>query len=442
MAAAALSARLGAHREAADEYRLALRFADLHDRRTVADLHDRLSYECYLTDELADAIEERRAALALHDLEGDLERVGAAQRWLSRFSWFFGRGEDAQRYADQAIATLEGLEPGHELAMAYSNKAQLAMLSGVEDESVRWGDRAIELARAIGDHEAEAHALNNVGAALLLGSDVLAGPHPAEAESRHRARPRPPRARRPRLHEPRRCVGGAAFVRRGRRHPGRRHRLLHRPRPRFLADLHGRLARPLLVPAGPFRRGVTTGGGGAATTGSVTGQPDPGARGRGHDRRTTCRSPGRRRCWTRPGTSRRRPVRPSASCPSRWRERRPPGCAATARRWPGSWPSLGRWSTRSSPPWTGASCRGGCSVADAEGLADVEIDVALPADARGRLGRGGLGVGTRGLPVVAGGEPRPLGVAGRRPGRGRAAPVAWGPTRPAWPCCATGTKPG
>ncbi len=53
VAAAELSARLGAHHEAADEYRLALRFADLLDRPTVADLHDRLSYECYLTDELA-----------------------------------------------------------------------------------------------------------------------------------------------------------------------------------------------------------------------------------------------------------------------------------------------------------------------------------------------------------------------------------------------------
>ncbi|WP_051277344.1 AAA family ATPase [Marmoricola sp. URHB0036] len=175
VAAAALSARLGAHHEAAEEYRLALRFADVLDRRTVADLHDRLSYECYLTDDLSNAIEERRQALALHDLEGDVEQVGAAQRWLSRYSWFFGRGEDSRRYADQAIATLEALAPGHELAMAFSNKAQLAMLAGVEDETVLWGDRAIALARVLGDHEVEAHALNNVGTALLLGSDKELG---------------------------------------------------------------------------------------------------------------------------------------------------------------------------------------------------------------------------------------------------------------------------
>ena len=65
-AAAARSSRLGAHREATREYRLALRFSsDVLDRPQVAELHDRLSYECYLTDQLDDAIAERREALAL-----------------------------------------------------------------------------------------------------------------------------------------------------------------------------------------------------------------------------------------------------------------------------------------------------------------------------------------------------------------------------------------
>ena len=51
VAAAARSARLGAHREAAREYRLALRFPEVLDREPTADLYDRLSYECYLTNE-------------------------------------------------------------------------------------------------------------------------------------------------------------------------------------------------------------------------------------------------------------------------------------------------------------------------------------------------------------------------------------------------------
>src|SRR4029078_9320701 len=102
-------------------YRLALRFADALDEATLAGLHDGLSYECYLTDQLATALEERRRALVLHDRAGDAEAVGAAQRWLSRLSWFLGRGEDASRYGEQAIVTLEAVEPGHQLARGWND---------------------------------------------------------------------------------------------------------------------------------------------------------------------------------------------------------------------------------------------------------------------------------------------------------------------------------
>ena len=173
--AAARSARLGAHREAVREYRLALRFAEGLDLQSLAMLHDALSYECYLTDHLEDALEERRSALALHEERGDLERVGAAERWLSRLSWFLGRGDDAARYGDQAVATLEPLTPGHELAMAVSNKAQLAMLAGDEAGATIWSDRAVALARSLGDAEVEAHALNNGGTASACGTDLVGG---------------------------------------------------------------------------------------------------------------------------------------------------------------------------------------------------------------------------------------------------------------------------
>ena len=75
---------------------------------------------------------------------------------MSRLSWFLGRGEDADRYGDQAVATLEPLRPGHELAMAFSNKSQLAMLAGRVRRRSSWGDRAVELARSIGDRDVEA----------------------------------------------------------------------------------------------------------------------------------------------------------------------------------------------------------------------------------------------------------------------------------------------
>ena len=62
-AAAADSGRLGAHREAAREYRLALDFPEVLDRQQTAGLYDRLSYECYLTNEPDAALEARRRAL-------------------------------------------------------------------------------------------------------------------------------------------------------------------------------------------------------------------------------------------------------------------------------------------------------------------------------------------------------------------------------------------
>ena len=63
--------------------------------------------------------------------------------WVSAgcpgLSWFLGRNADAERYARQAVATLEPLDTGAELAMAYSNLSQLQMLSGITDRGARLG---------------------------------------------------------------------------------------------------------------------------------------------------------------------------------------------------------------------------------------------------------------------------------------------------------------
>ncbi len=90
-------------------------------------------------------------------------------------SWVLGQNADSERYAAAAVSTLESLEPGPELAMAYSNMAQLHMLAGDTAPAVRWGTKAIKLARELGDRQAEIHALNNVGTALATSGDVLEG---------------------------------------------------------------------------------------------------------------------------------------------------------------------------------------------------------------------------------------------------------------------------
>ena len=164
-AAGARAARLGAHRQAAELFRVALRATHIPPQER-APLFEALAYECYIIEQTEEAVVARQQAMELYEIAGNVEGVGAAQRWLSRLSWFLGRNADAERYAQRAIATLEPLGDGHELAMAYSNLSQLRALSHDPAEAIEWGERALAIAARIDDREAQMHALNNTGTAM------------------------------------------------------------------------------------------------------------------------------------------------------------------------------------------------------------------------------------------------------------------------------------
>lgn len=166
------ASRLGAHREAAAQYERALAHGDgrnhgLPVERRV-DLLERWAYECYVTDNLGDAVNGRRQALDYYRNLRDARKQGDQLRWLSRLSWLLGKHDDADREARAAADMLEGERPGVELAMAYSNLSQLRMLAWDAGGSLTWGLRAIRLAKAIDDTPTVVHALTNVGAAELL----------------------------------------------------------------------------------------------------------------------------------------------------------------------------------------------------------------------------------------------------------------------------------
>jgi DNA-binding CsgD family transcriptional regulator len=171
-AAAERAALVGSHREAAKQYARALRQADGLDSARRAQLYERCSYECYLTDQMPEALEARLQALAEHRARGDRVREGDAHRWVSRLRWFLGENEAAEDEAQAALEVLEGLPPGPELAMAYSNMSQLRMLARDCEDAVAWGERAIALAGPLGENETLVHALNNVGAAQYQAGDI------------------------------------------------------------------------------------------------------------------------------------------------------------------------------------------------------------------------------------------------------------------------------
>jgi tetratricopeptide (TPR) repeat protein len=169
--AAEQAARVDAHREAVALLAAALRHADrLSPERRVA-LFEAHSYQCHLTGKTAEAMASRRSALELWRELGERIRIGDSLRWMSRLSWLAGRNAEARRYAEEAVLALEPLAPGRELAMAYSNRAQLHMLAGEVAEAVSWGTKALALARDLGDVETEAHALSNVGTAECQGGE-------------------------------------------------------------------------------------------------------------------------------------------------------------------------------------------------------------------------------------------------------------------------------
>jgi DNA-binding CsgD family transcriptional regulator len=165
--AAREAARSSAHREAARLYALALDQGAQLDAAALAELLEARAHECMLTNLPDQSIAARVEALELRRRMNQTLQEGVDLRWLARLHWLKDADPIAHTYAEAAVAVLERLPPGRELAMAYSTMSQLQMVTDHTAGAVAWGGRAIALANEIGDVEALVHSLNNVGTAQL-----------------------------------------------------------------------------------------------------------------------------------------------------------------------------------------------------------------------------------------------------------------------------------
>ncbi len=165
--AARRAAALGAHREAARHYAAALTAANRMSNEDRAQLFADYAYQCYLTDQLDAAIGAQTEALAIWRSAGNHCSEGNGLRFLSRLTWFAGRNADAMRHANAAIEVLQTFHGTPDLAMAFSNVSQLHMVASDSDDAVLWGEKAIAIAEDLHDNAVLAHALNNVGTALM-----------------------------------------------------------------------------------------------------------------------------------------------------------------------------------------------------------------------------------------------------------------------------------
>ena len=170
VAAAEQARALRSHREAAAQLARALAFAG-GDRSRRAGLLEAYAVECYLTGRLDESIDACQQAVRLRAALEEPLRHGDDLRWLSRFQWFAGNNVEARRCADQAIAVLEEMTPGRELAAAYSNAAQLHMLAADSAEGARRARKALTLARRLRERPIMVHALCNLGSCRLQAGD-------------------------------------------------------------------------------------------------------------------------------------------------------------------------------------------------------------------------------------------------------------------------------
>ena len=161
--AARRAASVGSHVEAGKLYFSAIEYYQGDNIELQIELFEAYAYECYLTNQIKDAIIYSGKALALWKKKNDPEKIGNNLRFLSRLWWFDGNRKQAEYYAIQAVETLEQVPSSSAKAMAFSNMSQLKMLSDQAADCIAWGEKAILMARELNDQETLCHALNNVG---------------------------------------------------------------------------------------------------------------------------------------------------------------------------------------------------------------------------------------------------------------------------------------
>ena len=164
--AAAQALQRGAHGEAAAHYRTALAHGEPGD--DVADWLEAYARECRLTNQLAEAIAAHDRLSAWHRERPDPRREAVNLSGLALAQVLALRNAEADAASQRAVAMLEALPPGPELARAYRVEAQLRMLNRDCERSVEWARKAIALAERFAEREILAEAVGTLGTATLF----------------------------------------------------------------------------------------------------------------------------------------------------------------------------------------------------------------------------------------------------------------------------------
>jgi len=154
------------HYERATELWDVVPAADRAQDRDLAGLFEQASAMVALVGDPARAI--ALAERAIEELDRDqpavaVERRAAARERLGRAAWLSGDGARSISALEEAAAMLTGAPPSVEHARVQAGLAANLMLAGRVRDSAPVAERAIELARAVGARDIEAHAMSTLG---------------------------------------------------------------------------------------------------------------------------------------------------------------------------------------------------------------------------------------------------------------------------------------
>ena len=106
----------------------ALRFAQGLEPEVRAVLLERFAHECFLTDMRAEALDALKEELAIHRAGNDVVKQGDTLRRRAALLGRAGRGFEARPVALEAVRLLELAPPDRELARAYAELTEIALI--------------------------------------------------------------------------------------------------------------------------------------------------------------------------------------------------------------------------------------------------------------------------------------------------------------------------
>jgi DNA-binding CsgD family transcriptional regulator len=171
IAAAERAASLGANREAASLYGLALRHADSAPATQKVVWLEQHAFTSYLSGQTVQAAASWRDAIALRQALGDRLEEGDNLRWLSQMLLLLEGGEQAAKAGLASLRLLEALGPTKQLAWSLVNSAEIGTLR-YDPRAAEYSERAITLGNQLGERGVVIRARSYGALVSVLGSDT------------------------------------------------------------------------------------------------------------------------------------------------------------------------------------------------------------------------------------------------------------------------------